>query len=203
MPNFSSSLFSIASYDQNNSTLDSVDTTFRSTDQSPGPPVHCSSPIKSKPDNATTVQKPMKTLNINFQSMKNKVKSICNLIQYTESNFVTGTETWLNSDISNSEIFPVNCDLIRRGRKDGYGGVMVAIRNDHIVEQLTINNNNEAVFSKIHVSKESGTIVGSIYRPQNSDFHYMDNLCSEIEHVVSMHKKRCYMDWRGLKSTRY
>ena len=69
-------------------------------------------------------------LNINFQSCKNKKEEIANLLESANPSIIMGTETWLNSNIHSSEIFPSNYDIIRRDRGDGYGGVLLAIKNE-------------------------------------------------------------------------
>ena len=83
------------------------------------------------PQAATTRQKPlranMKILNVNFQSVKNKKEEIGNLIDSVDPCVIIGTETWLNSRIHSSEIFPSNYEVIRHNRQDGYGGVLLAI----------------------------------------------------------------------------
>ena len=49
-------------------------------------------------------QLPLKIINFNFQSVKNNIAELGNLINSTDLDIITGTETWLNSQILNAEI---------------------------------------------------------------------------------------------------
>ena len=128
MPNFSTSLFEFFILDSTENSFSVLNSTSSSSISSPGPPISCSSPV---PQAATTKQKPlranMKILNVNFQSVMNKKEEIGNLIDSADPCVIIGTETWLNSRIHSSEIFPSNYEVIRHDREDGYGGVLLAI----------------------------------------------------------------------------
>jgi hypothetical protein len=52
------------------------------------------------------LHKNTKILVINFQSVKNKKEELCNPIDSSNPSMIIGTETWLQKDISSSEIFP-------------------------------------------------------------------------------------------------
>lgn len=45
-------------------------------------------------------------LNINCQSVKSKVPDLHQVIHQVKPDIIVGTESWLTSDITNSEIFP-------------------------------------------------------------------------------------------------
>ena len=78
---------------------------------------------------------------------------IGNQIDSADPCVIIGTETWLNSRIHSSEIFPSNYEVIRRDREDGYGGVLLAIRKDYIFEKLDIDVKTESVFAKVTLDK--------------------------------------------------
>ena len=130
----------------------------------------------------------MKVLNVNFQSVKNKKEEIGNLINSVEPGIITGTETCLNSAIHSSEIFPANYDVIRHDRKDGYGGVLRAIRKDYVFEKVDVESNTESVFAKLTLDKNKTLIIGSLYRPPSSDARYMEDLCSTIQDIGQKYK---------------
>ena len=48
----------------------------------------------------------LKILNVNFQSMVNKVADLHCLVETKRPDVIIGTESWLSPDIKNSEIFP-------------------------------------------------------------------------------------------------
>jgi len=128
MPNFSTSLFESFTTDVTSnsfSVLDSPNTTCAS---SPGPPISSSSPKSSHKKKSTPSFRSLKTLVINFQSCKNKKAEICNLLESADPSIIMGSETWMNPNIHTSEFFPPNYDILRKDRKDGYGGVLLGLK---------------------------------------------------------------------------
>jgi hypothetical protein len=120
---------------------------------------------------------------INFQSIKNKKAELLNFINEHSPAIIMGTETWLNSSIHTSEIFPVNYNVVRRDRPDGYGGVLIAVRSDYIYDELIMEHKDvEMAYIRIKMDKHALT-AGVAYRPPNSSREYMDNLCSNIRNI--------------------
>ena len=77
-------------------------------------PPRTSTPIKKK-----TFQKnsnKLKILNINFQSVVNKVPEFQCVIDTEKPDVVIGMESWLSPEISSSEIFPLGYTAYRRDR---------------------------------------------------------------------------------------
>ena len=72
---------------------------------------------------------------VNCRSVKNKVADEEAIIDEHKPDIVLGIESWLNSDILSSEIFPANYTVFRKDRnsKCPGGGVFQAIKNDLIV----------------------------------------------------------------------
>lgn len=69
-------------------------------------------------------------------SLVGKPEEIANLLDSTKSDMVIwlGTETWLDTSICNTELFPSHCKLYMKDHNRG-GGVLVAEREDiHGVE---------------------------------------------------------------------
>ena len=118
-----------------------------------------------KKSNNTNNQNTLKTLIINFQSIKNKIPDLELLIKTEEPDIIAGSETWLNPNIYNSEIFNNNYNIFRKDRPDNYGGVLLAIKSNIIAEEITTqsNSNIESVFCKIVTPNSTPLIVGSIY----------------------------------------
>ena len=86
-------------------------------------------------------------------------------------------------------------DIMRQDRRDGYGGVLLGIKNDLIYEKLETGDDVEAVFAKITLDKNKTLIVGSVYRPPSSDHNYMEDLCSTIEDLKKRFKNAVF--WIG------
>ena len=140
----------------------------------------------------TTVQrqahKPLKIININFQSIKNKIAELGNFISVSDPDILIGTETWLNQTITDNEIFPPGYSLLRKDRQDGYGGVLLAIKSDMIHEPIATPIQLEMTATKIHLNNNKHIIIAAIYRPPNSDLQYIDDMCNTIEDLTSRHK---------------
>ena len=67
--------------------------------------------------------------NINFQSSKNKDCEFQAFLAKENPDVIIGTETWLNSSVKTCEYFNPNYSVFRRDRLDGYGGVLVAVKD--------------------------------------------------------------------------
>ena len=95
-------------------------------------------------------------------------------------------ETWLNNNITNSEIFPsdMNYDVVRKDREDGYGGVLIAIKQNFIFEAITVKQNVECQFLKIQLSNCKSLLIGCIYRPPISNIDYARELQEAIRLVM-------------------
>ena len=130
LPNFSSTIF-------NQSIPSSLSANFLSvlSCNSPGEPFATSSPksIHSHSSlyhhNSTThhgyhtnrkcktVNRPLRIISLNFQSIKNKKPELDLLLDTTKPDVIIGTETWLDSSISSSEYFPASrYNVYRRDR---------------------------------------------------------------------------------------
>ena len=55
-------------------------------------------------------------LNVNCQRVKSKVPHFLNLIESTEPDIILGTESWLSSDIHDSECFRSGYSVYRKDR---------------------------------------------------------------------------------------
>ena len=63
-----------------------------------------------------------KFISSNFHGLLSKKASFLQLIWIPH--FISGTESWLNSTVLSSEIFPSEYQVFRSDRTDGYGGVL-------------------------------------------------------------------------------
>jgi hypothetical protein len=108
-----------------------------------------------------------------------------------------GSETWMNPNMHSSEIFPPNYDILRKGRKDGHGGVL-GLKNDLIYEKLDTGPNTQQVFAKVTLDKNKTLIIGSIFIPFNSDETYPEDLRSTIGNIKNCYKNAVILIGRHL-----
>ena len=94
---------------------------------------HCKSLSYSKPDAAYDRTSSMKILNINCQSIINKRSEFQSVLDLEKPDLVIGTESWLNTDHLDSEIFPrsLGYSSFRRDRASGTkgGGVFILVKD--------------------------------------------------------------------------
>jgi hypothetical protein len=138
----------------------------------------------------TPNQHKLKTLTINFQSIRNKTADLELLINNEEPDIIAGSETWLNPNIYNSEILNNNYEIFRKDRQDSYGGVLLAIKSTLIAEEIKLesNHNIESIFCKISTPNSKQLIIGSVYRPPNSNIEYMTDLCNQLTNIEAKYK---------------
>ena len=65
-----------------------------------------STPLKQNQQSHTAVPHKLKILNINFQSIVNKVPDFYCLVDTERPDIIVGTESWLSAEIKDNEIFP-------------------------------------------------------------------------------------------------
>jgi hypothetical protein len=157
MPNFSTTFFNSTIPELSNTYSEleiSNDSENESTDNI-GLPTYTSSPIqinqtqsssttkkkqgKNKKDTHTSKNsEPLTVLTINFQSIKNKKPEVELIIESCKPSIIFGTETWLSNDTSPYEYIPSSkYSIYTKNRKDGYGGVLLAISNQLTSTQIT------------------------------------------------------------------
>lgn len=85
------------------------------------------------------------------------------------------TETWLHSDVQNSEIMPPSYTLIRKDRGSRGGGVAIAIKNNIKFTRLNGISDHESIWCKIKFFGKT-ILLGGVYRPPNAPQEYLDSL---------------------------
>ena len=61
-------------------------------------------------------------MNINFQSIRNKIPAFQTLVEKEKPYVIFGTETWLDETMFCNEILPSNYQFFRRDRKTNTTG---------------------------------------------------------------------------------
>jgi len=132
---------------------------------------HRSTDTKSKTKN---INRPLKIISLNFQSIKNKKPELDLLIESTKPDIIIGTETWLDPSVSSYEYFPANkFNVYRKDRPpnskgQSHGGVLIAINNEFESSEITeLQTDCEIVWAEIVIQNSRKLLVSSFYRPPN------------------------------------
>ena len=101
-------------------------------------PVHSSTPKQREKTTRNELFTPLRILNVNCQSIKNKQHQIQNLVDSTKPDIVIATETWLDPTVTNSQIFPPNYNIYRKDRKGNKtgGGVLIAMNDKYLSSEV-------------------------------------------------------------------
>lgn len=196
LPNFSSS-FSLTdpiSLSDNSFSILSCD--------SPGPPFATSSPkpvstnltqntssnlgtsnIKHNSQKTKNINRPLKIISLNFQSLKNKKPEIDMLIDSTNPDIIIGTETWLDPAVSSYEFFSANHFTVYRKDRppnkkgQSHGGVLIAVRNEfQSTEIKELQTDCEIVWVELTIQNSRKLLISSFYRPQPNDDTSLEQL---------------------------
>jgi hypothetical protein len=186
MPNFAPFPFLIDfhSIDSQNS-FSSLSTLDSSGD--PLIPIHTSSPQHTQQCGAHSCrkqhkpkhqsQRQLKALVINFQGLENKSELASELINSTQPDIIFGTETWAKEQDANGELFPNHVEHYNiwrkdrsEGNKEGYGGVLIAVRNDLLATpEPQYNTKWEIKWAKLTIGGSREVYLGSYYHPHYND----------------------------------
>jgi hypothetical protein len=184
MPNFSTTFF--------NSTIETSNSYLALDDEegiqvSIGKPSHQSSPIhrqnfKSKSSKIDS-RSPLRVLTINFQSFQNKKSKLDQIIESCKPTIMFGSETWLSDNISPYEYFdPTKYTVYSKKKKDGYGGVLIAISNEYITE---LDTNCEIVWATIKSTGNKTLYLGTYYRSPSDKGESLEQLNDSLSRVCN------------------
>ena len=77
----------------------------------------------------------LKIICLNYQSIVNKKEAFWELLERHSPDIVVACETWLDQSVTDNEIIPSGYKLYRRDRDDGYGGILISVK-DKIDSQI-------------------------------------------------------------------
>ena len=149
-------------------------------------PIHSSTPTRANQQNKQ-LNRPLRLLNVNFQSVTGKVASIKNLIDSTKPDIILGTETHLDHTILSREFLPSNYNTFRLDRNRAGGGVLVAV-SDHLlcheVTELSVPD-CELIWVKIKIKGRRQLLVASYYRPHTKDEPSLDQFAASARRAAT------------------
>jgi hypothetical protein len=127
----------------------------------------------------------LKILNVNCQSIWAKRLEFAQLVESTNPDIILGTESWLNSDITDNSVFPTDkYNVIRRDRKSRGGGVFILTeRSLDATHEDTLETECEITWCKIHLHHRKQIYVGAYYRPSENDEESLIQLEKSIDKV--------------------
>jgi hypothetical protein len=142
---------------------------------------------------------------VNCRSICNKVLEFWNLIETYNPDGVTGTESWLNEEINNAEVFRGDYITFRRDRCPRGGGVFICVKNHINCRELWADEDYEmiAVEVKGRNPKYTWEVVG-IHRAPN-DMRFLERLAARTGYTGNSRKRSIiegdlnlpHADWNG------
>ncbi|KAK3107772.1 hypothetical protein FSP39_021936 [Pinctada imbricata] len=190
LPNYSSSFFTLSSSSCLSSNSFSLlnSSNDREHEGNLGCPLFTSSPKKNIPVTNPNHHR-YKIISLNLQSLRAKKVSLHNLVNSSQPDIIVGTETWLKSDVHNSEFCPPGYSVrSRRDRPDGYGGVIIMTKSTIPADEIYVSNDSELTAIAVKRGNKSPLIIVGLYRPPSSNQVYADQVCSEIRSIADTHR---------------
>ncbi len=149
---------------------------------------------------------PLRLINVNFQSIKNKKPQLLNLINSMKPDIIVGTETWLTPEHHSSEFFPINqFEIFRRDRpNNAHGGVLIATSREFIFDEVPeLNSECEGLWVKTSIAGQPNLYIGAFYRPDQNPKH-LEALNESLNNIRAIPNKSIvlagdfnlpHMDW--------
>ena len=134
---------------------------------------------------------------VNANSVNGKKPEIAELCNSTQLDIMVITETKIDSTINSSEFLPLNYNgHLNRDRNCNGGGVMIAVQNGFVMDEVTIEHlNSEIVCARISIVKSSPLYVLAYYRPPG-DQEFCDGLQAALhdqQTITTKNPKACFI----------
>ena len=105
------------------------------------------------------------------------------LLERHSPDIVVACETWLDQSVTDNEIIPSGYKLYRRDRDDGYGSVLISVKDKIDSQIIECSISCELCAVKLHLTENQSLIIIGIYRPPNRDILYAQNLFDSIINI--------------------
>ena len=108
------------------------------------------------------------------------------MLESSKPDIVFGTESWLESNISNSEVFPDNFTVYRKDRpEDPHGGVFIHVSDKIISSEETVLSveGAELIWVKISVVAMHDLYLCSFYHSPSSHIEYLEKLNESLNRI--------------------
>ena len=109
-------------------------------------------------------------------------------LESVKPDVVFGTESWLDGNILNSEVFPENFTAYRKDRVNNpHGGVFLLVDSSIISSEETslVVEGIELVWAKISSVGSKDLLLGSFYRPPATDGAYLEKLNNSLSRLTN------------------
>ena len=127
--------------------------------------------------------RPLRVLNVNFQSASVKRAKIPNLLDSLKLDVILGTETWLDPSISSSEILPRLYNVYRKDRGGKGGGVLIAVHNtldSSAAPEMEVED-CELLWIRVKLKGRRTLYLCAYYRPNVADETSLRKLGQSLE----------------------
>ena len=157
----------------------SIDSDFR--------PFHSSTPSQQGRQNKFQ-SRPLRIINVNFQSIVSKKAETLELLDRLKPDVIIGTETWLTSDIKDSELLTHHYKIYRKDRKKGRGGgVLIGIKDDLQSTKLdSFDSDCENIWVKVLTRTLKSVYICAFYRPDVSDTKALTTFENTLKKVAQL-----------------
>ncbi|XP_021351587.1 uncharacterized protein LOC110449208 [Mizuhopecten yessoensis] len=99
---------------------------------------------------------------------------------------VIGCESWLSSNIKDSEVFPEGFTVFRKDRNHQGGGVFICIKDCFSVSEIPDPDcNSELLWVEVQLKGAKKVRIGSYYRPPATGEDYIRGLESSINKITN------------------
>ena len=146
-------------------------------------------PILNKGKNSKQKQIPKRLtiVNINCRSVVDKNTEIKYFTDQTKPDIIVGTESWLNDNHFNNEIFDTEqYSIFRKDREEKRGGgVFLSIRHSlNPTCQPELDSSAEIIWAKVDIFGLKIVYICSYYKPKENDQQSLEGLRSSLSKIL-------------------